>query len=247
MRKTVPIDEVKENPDNPRTISEHKFNQLVQSIKDFPEMLEKRPLVVDTDGVVLGGNMRLKAAKAAGLTEITVDSAEGWSEKQKREFIIKDNVGFGEWDWDNLADNWELEELKAWGLDVTAIDDGESGEDDKYTKKINSPVYEPMNEKPSVDELYDAGKTNKLITEINAADIDPEEKQFLIAAARRHVVFDYQKIADYYAHSSPEVQELMENSALVIIDFDKAIEQGYIQLTQNITNFYVEEHGDEEQ
>jgi hypothetical protein len=118
MKKLVNIAKVKENPSNPRFIKDSKFKKLVQSIKAFPEMLEKRPIVVDEDMVVLGGNMRLKACKSAGLFEVWVDMAEGWSQEQKDEFIIKDNVGFGEWDWDILANEWDVEALDDWGLDL---------------------------------------------------------------------------------------------------------------------------------
>ena len=118
MRKKVKIKDIIPNKENPRFISDNKFEKLVQSIKDFPEMLEKRPLVVDEDMVVLGGNMRLKALQKAGLKEITIDIAEGWTEEQKKQFIIKDNVGFGQWDWDVLANTYDLEELNSWGLDL---------------------------------------------------------------------------------------------------------------------------------
>lgn len=111
------ISEIKPNPNNPRLIKDEKFKKLVQSIKDFPEMLEKRPIVVNQDMVVLGGNMRLKACKEAGLKEVPVMVAD-WTEEQQREFIIKDNVGFGEWDWDLIANEWDTEELDKWGLDV---------------------------------------------------------------------------------------------------------------------------------
>lgn len=114
----VNIDKVKENPNNPRFIKDVKFKKLVQSIKDFPEMLEKRPIVVDEDYVVLGGNMRLKACKEAGLKEIAIDIAKGWTEDQKKEFIIKDNSSFGEWDWDILANEWDHNQLNEWGIDL---------------------------------------------------------------------------------------------------------------------------------
>jgi hypothetical protein len=117
MKQKVNIASVKENPDNPRFIKDSKFKKLVKSIKAFPEMLEKRPIVVDENMVVLGGNMRLKACKSAGLFEVWIDIAEGWTEEQKREFIVKDNVGFGEWDWDILANEWDVQQLEEWGLD----------------------------------------------------------------------------------------------------------------------------------
>jgi hypothetical protein len=120
--KLVKISEVKPNPKNPRIIKDVKFNKLVTSIKEFPDMLNKRPLIVftDTDGkyVVLGGNMRLKACKEIGLKEIPIIVADEWTEEQKNEFLIKDNVGFGEWDWDSLANEWDAEKLDDWGLDL---------------------------------------------------------------------------------------------------------------------------------
>ena len=127
----IEISKIKPNTDNPRTISKDKFPKLVQSIKDFPDMLEKRPLVVDEDFVVLGGNMRLKALQQLGHKEATVIVAKGWTEEQKREFIIKDNVGFGDWDWDILANEWSDEPLTDWGLDVWEPDlDPQTGNTD---------------------------------------------------------------------------------------------------------------------
>ena len=120
------IAEIKSNPKNPRVIKDEKFAKLVQSLKDFPEMLEKRPLVcfTDTDGklVVLGGNMRLKAAKEIGLKELPVIIADDWTEEQKAQFLIKDNVGFGEWNWDELQSDWDVEQLADWGLDTPGFD-----------------------------------------------------------------------------------------------------------------------------
>jgi ParB-like chromosome segregation protein Spo0J len=117
MIKKVKITEVIANPNNPRLIKDDKFKKLVKSIQDFPDMLNVRPIVVNKDMVVLGGNMRLKAIKEAGLKEINVDIVD-WNEQQQKEFIVKDNVGYGEWDWDDLANNWDAEELTDWGLDI---------------------------------------------------------------------------------------------------------------------------------
>jgi DNA modification methylase len=120
--KLVKISEVKPNPKNPRIITDGKFQKLVKSIQEFPDMLNKRPLIVFTDVddkyVVLGGNMRLKACKEIGLKEIPIIVADEWTEEQKNEFLIKDNVGFGEWDWDSLANEWDVEKLDDWGLDL---------------------------------------------------------------------------------------------------------------------------------
>jgi hypothetical protein len=114
----VKITAVKNNPSNPRLIKDDKFKKLVKSIQDFPQMLELRPIVVDENNIVLGGNMRLKACKEAGLKEVYIVKAENLTEEQKQEFIVKDNVGFGEWDWDILANEWDTDKLNEWGLDV---------------------------------------------------------------------------------------------------------------------------------
>ena len=114
----VKIGKIKNNPNNPRLIKDDKFKKLVKSIKEFPEMLEIRPIVVDKDNIVLGGNMRLRACQEAGLKEVHIIQADKLTEKQQREFIIKDNVGFGEWDWDEIANNFETPELEDWGLDL---------------------------------------------------------------------------------------------------------------------------------
>ncbi len=113
----VKISEVRSNENNPRFIKDHKFKKLVTSIKEFPEMLKLRPIVVNNEMVVLGGNMRLKACKEAGLKEVWILKAEELTEAQQREFIVKDNVGFGEWDWDLLANEWNSVQLESWGLD----------------------------------------------------------------------------------------------------------------------------------
>jgi ParB-like chromosome segregation protein Spo0J len=129
--KKVKISEVKLNPNNPRLIKDDKFKKLVQSIKDFPEMLNIRPIVVNQDMIILGGNMRYKACKEAGLKEVPIIVADELSEKQQREFLIKDNVSGGEWDWEVLANEWDNEQLESWGMDLP-ID----LEDIKQTKDI---------------------------------------------------------------------------------------------------------------
>jgi DNA modification methylase len=124
---------IKPNEENPRFITDAKFKKLVKSIKDFPEMLEARPLVIDEDNVVLGGNMRLKALRSAGVFEIPVKRVEGWTAEQKKEFIIKDNLGYGEWDWELVANGWDAEQLEDWGLDIPSFEiepEAEAVEDD---------------------------------------------------------------------------------------------------------------------
>ena len=116
------INEIKPNPSNPRIIKDDKFKKLVKSIQDFPQMLELRPIVIDENNIVLGGNMRLKACIEAGLTDVPVKQAKELTEEQKKEFIVKDNVGYGEWDWDDLANNWDEQLLTEWGLDIPNFD-----------------------------------------------------------------------------------------------------------------------------
>jgi DNA modification methylase len=122
MIQNVAINTVKANPNNPRIIKDDKFAKLVKSINEFPQMLNLRPIVVNDDMVVLGGNMRLKACKEAGLKEIPIIKASELTEQQQKEFIVKDNVGYGEWDWNDLANNWDAEQLQDWGLDIPGFD-----------------------------------------------------------------------------------------------------------------------------
>jgi ParB-like chromosome segregation protein Spo0J len=163
--KLVKISEVKPNPKNPRIIKDVKFNKLVTSIKEFPDMLNKRPLIVFTDVdnkyVVLGGNMRLKACKEIGLKEIPIIIADEWTEEQKNEFLIKDNVGFGEWDWDSLANEWDVDKLDDWGLDVPIFKD-----DETELKDLSSTIDNLYRiEIVCKDEEHQENTYNKLIEE----------------------------------------------------------------------------------
>ena len=138
------ISNLKSNPKNPRLIKDDKFKKLVQSIKDFPEMMEKRPIVcvTDSDGKLypLGGNMRLKAIIEIGYKEIPdnwIQLADEWTEEQRNEFIIKDNVGFGEWDWDIIANEWDSDQLKDWGMDLPSFDYNDDFENIKSNSERN--------------------------------------------------------------------------------------------------------------
>lgn len=150
----VSISEVKPNPNNPRIIKDDKFAKLVQSIKDFPKMLEIRPIVVNADMIVLGGNMRLKACKEAGLKKVHIIKAEDLTEEQQREFIIKDNVSGGEWDWSMLANEWDAEDLDKWGLDVPIFDSEPNG-DDLIGEEKNKPASMKITFK-TVEQLQEA-------------------------------------------------------------------------------------------
>lgn len=151
----MPLSAIKANPNNPRLIKDDKFHKLVKSIKEFPEMLNLRPIVINSDSIVLGGNMRLKACKEAGLKEVPVILADDLSEEQQRQFIIKDNVGYGEWDWDDLANNWNTEELTNWGLDIpnfNSVQDYSDKNEEINLNDLSSPLTITL--KYTEDEYY---------------------------------------------------------------------------------------------
>lgn len=155
--EVVKISNVKANPNNPRLIKDDKFKKLVQSIKDFPKMLELRPIVVNDDMVVLGGNMRLKACKEVGLKEVPIIKASELTEDQQREFIVKDNVGFGEWDWDMIANEWDIEQLTEWGLDLPKdMEVRLGGDDDDLSNnlEINFRIEVVLSDEKSQELLY---------------------------------------------------------------------------------------------
>lgn len=142
----VPIANVKLNPNNPRTIKKIKFDKLVKSIKDFPRMLEIRPIVVDEDMVVLGGNMRLQALREAGYEQVPIIRANGLTEEQKREFVVKDNISYGDWDWDMLANDFDALELDMYGMDLDpklfqVDEDDESASEATSTKFNDYTIY----------------------------------------------------------------------------------------------------------
>jgi hypothetical protein len=144
------INEIKPNPNNPRIIKDDKFKKLVKSIQDFPQMLELRPIVIDENNIVLGGNMRLKACIEAGLKDVPVKQAKELTEDQKKEFIVKDNVGYGDWDWDDLANNWDEQLLTEWGLDIPNFDSG---------------GFADQNKELSLDDVSDSMTINLKFTE----------------------------------------------------------------------------------
>lgn len=158
------LSEIKANPNNPRVIRDDKFEKLKNSIESFPQMLALRPIVVDTDGIILGGNMRLRALQDLGYKEIPdewVKRADELTEEQKREFIIKDNVGFGQWEWDMLANEWDSEQLSEWGLDMP---DWAGDEPD-----IDDLIGEDKNKPPTMKITFESPE------QLQAAEIDIQE------------------------------------------------------------------------
>lgn len=226
----VKISDIKSNPNNPRLIKDDKFKKLVQSIKDFPEMLEIRPIVVNDNMIVLGGNMRLKACKEAGLKEVHIIKASSLTQEQQKEFIIKDNVSGGEWDWDILANEWNSEQLEAWGLDLPITKD--LNEQDLFDIEI--PFYTPSAIVPDVNELANLDKTKLLIDKINLLEVDDELKEVLKARASFFTDFNFQKIADYYSSQDKKIQDVFKDLGLVILAPKEALERGFVELSESV-------------
>ena len=162
----VNIQQIRNNENNPRIIKDYKFKQLVKSIKEFPEMLKLRPIVVNSEMVVLGGNMRLKACKEAGLNEVWILKADELTEQQQREFIVKDNVGFGEWDWDILANEWDNQQLEDWGLDLLPFEEEEVLE----AKEDDFDTTPPEIAKTVLGDLYEIGEHRLLCGDSTDSD-----------------------------------------------------------------------------
>jgi hypothetical protein len=214
--KKVKISEIKTNPKNPRLIKNDKFRKLVKSIKEFPQMLELRPIVVDENNIVLGGNMRLKACIEVGLKEIYIVQAAELTEDQKDEFIVKDNVGFGEWDWDLLANEWNTEKLDEWGLDLPV----NSATEDLSNVQFEDVYYIPE-EKPNISliDCVDLTKFNQKIKLINDSKLNEEQKNILTLFAYRFIKIDFENVANYYFFNANEDEKnVIERLRLVLCD-----------------------------
>ena len=229
------LSEIKANPNNPRIIKDDKFRKLCNSIKEFPKMMALRPMVINTDNVVLGGNMRLKALKELGYKEVPdewVKRAEDLTEDEARRFIIADNVGFGEHNWDMLANEWDVEELTEWGVDIPDLNKDEIDVNDLFNIEI--PFYEASEIAPSIEELANINEVKELINKINKLEIENELKEILKIRASFFADFNFQKIADYYHHSSDETKSIFESLGLVILAPKKALEMGFVEISENI-------------
>lgn len=183
----------------------------------------------------------------------TIVKADDLTEAQKKEFIIKDNVGFGDWDTNMLANEWNALPLDDWGLDFVGLNvemkteegEGDDDSDNNYERKIVAPIYEPQDGDVSLSDCYCTSKVDLLVSAIDEAEINEDIKCFLKVAAYRHAKFNYEKVADYYAKAPMEVQKLMEDSALVIVDMDKAIEDGFVKLSKDFLKQYGKEYGND--
>jgi DNA modification methylase len=212
----VKISEVKMNPNNPRLIKDDKFAKLVRSIKEFPKMLEIRPIVVNADMIVLGGNMRLKACKEAGLKEVTIIYADDLTEEEQKQFIIKDNVGFGEWDWEQLANEWDADNLEDWGLDIPDFEVKEelSAEEDDYE------VPDQVETDIVLGDLFEIGDHRLLCGDSTCSDtvaklMNGEKADLLFTDPPYNVSFN----------GRSGKFDVIENDDLETEDFDKFIEE----------------------
>lgn len=244
------IKELSKLDNNPRNISCEQLEILKESLLCNPDYFEARPLILSNRTgklVIIAGNQRYDACIMLGLKEVPTVLLTGLTEEREKEIVIRDNVNNGQWD-KELLKSWDIDHLADWGVEIDLnFNFFTEDEDSSYTKKIEAPVYEPKHdEQPKEHTLLDLGKCDELLREIDRSCIPDSVKEFLKTAATRHIVFNYGEIAEYYAHASKEVQELMERSALVIIDFKKAIDNGYTRLKNDIYEIMLEDTDDEE-
>ena len=219
---TLDINELTLTEKNPRTISKKDFAVLKKSIKDFPSMLEVREIVVDENNRVLGGHQRIKALQAQGKTKVKVKRVSGWTEEQKDEFLIKDNIANGAWDNDKLANEWDKTKLEEWGLPLKVASNG----DYKELLDVSIPYYTPAEKAPEVEELADLSEVEELNDMITKLKPEKGLEPILRARAAFFAEFDFQKIADYYAKADKDTQELMKRLGLVIVIPKEAYERG---------------------
>lgn len=256
------LGDLKKWPDNPRYSTKDDAAAIVESYEDFGQT---HLLLISPDNELYDGHQRLDSWLAKYGADFVVDvrvSSYRLSDRQRRKLVADLHIkATGQWNWDVLA-GWG-DDLKDWGFDkntlkewnndannlkeMLAASDGDGEQDgDNYSRKIEPPEYMITGVKPVLGQLFDKSKTEKLIRDIDAAPgIPDDEKDFLRIAAQRHTVLNFKMIAEYYAHAAPELQALMEDSALVIIDFQKAISLGFVELTQNIAALVSEEYGDD--
>ena len=258
-----PLDRLKPYSRNARTHSPEQVAQIAASIVEFGFT---NPILVDSNDGIIAGHGRLTAAQDLGLKTVPVVVLDHLSERQRKAYVIADNqlaLNAG-WDTDLLQAEVMALSLADFDLDLLGFDDdfiadlidpegidsnNENGliDENPYTNKTDIPPYEITGPKPELASIYDDAKTLKLIKEIDASNLTEDEKHLLRAAAYRHVVFNFQSIAEYYAHSNAQVQKLMEDSAMVIVDIGKAIEEGWAKLSNELDSAYEQDYQEDEE
>ena len=233
---------------NSRTHSDKQIAQIAASIKEFGW---RNPVLIDGDNGIIAGHGRVLAARKLNIEQIPTIDGSDMTDIQKRMYVIADNKLALNADWDDEILALELEELESLGADIELLGfddeelddlngDDEGDGDEPYTNKVEAPIYEPSENEPKIDELFDDTKTLDLITRIEQSSAPAKVKDFLKLAAHRHTVFNYKYIADYYSHADEGIQKLFEDSALVIIDFNRAVEEGYVKLAVGLFDKYSE-------
>lgn len=244
----VEVSKLVPDPHNARKHDARNIDAIAESLREHGQ---RKPVVAQKVGdtlVVRAGNGTLQAAKKLGWKRLAVLVVEE-DDREATRFALRDNRTAELAEWDDEALRKALQECAeseaeiaalGWNPDEFKVEEDQSASasstssDSPYTKKIKAPIYEPTGAKPSVEMLYDRGKADRLLAEVAAADLPEEVRSFLRFAAERHTVFNYKQIAEFYAHADEKTQGLMEASALVIIDFDKAIEHGFVSLTERL-------------
>lgn len=250
------MSELKFDPKNYR-IHGDKNKRLIQ--KSLVDCGAGRSILIDKEDCIIAGNgvyeqaqelgLKVRIIESDGTELIAIKRTDLKTEDARRKALaLADNYtnDTSVFDMEAVMDDFTPDELDLWefSIDVSSLDIGiesenkETSNNNIYTNKITTPEYLPKNEKPAISDLFNLEKFNELVSKIEISNINSEDKKFLICAASCHIVFNYEKIADYYAHSDKDVQELMEDSALVIIDFDSAMAKGFVKLSQVIDEQY---------
>lgn len=232
--------QIKGLPKNPRILKDDKFEKLKKSIHEDPEMLELREIIAyDNNGklVVICGNMRLRAMQDLGIKEAPTKILPPETPIEKlKAYVIKDNVSFGEHNWDMLANEWEYEKFVEWGLDIPMLNDKDEQQEIEDLFSIELPFYKPSEDLPNVNDLARTNTTKELNEKIDSLKIDDELKSILKIRASFFTDFNFQKIADYYAQQTDEVKEVFEDLGMVILAPKEALKRGFIDLKNEITD-----------
>lgn len=249
--ETIDITDISQDPANVRKHSRRNLDAIKASLRAFGQ---QKPIVVDDRNVILAGNGTYEAAKELGWSEIQIVRTQ-LTGTSAVAYAIADNRTAELAEWDDTALAEQLRALQSEEFDVEAA--GFTGEEidklieglgneilqessensssqNQYTQKIDAPIYTPKGERPSIDDLTDRSKEKELCEEINKSELSDDLRSFLLLAAKRHVVFNFRNIAEFYCHASAEVQHLMERSGLIIIDFNKAIQNGFVHLSERL-------------
>lgn len=227
----------------------HDENQIEQIMRSIDEYGFTNPILVDEHGGIIAGHGRLEASKRAKLELVPTITLAGLTEQQRRAYVIADNKIAINSRWDETLLAAELADLagEKYDTSLTGFDEKELAQlfeppRENYTRLIKAPHYEPTGDKPPVSKLCNKEKFEALMREIEAAEIPEDVRDFLHFAATRHIEFDFTACAEYYAHAPAEIQRLFEASALVIIDFDAAIENGFVKLSKALLELAGEDH-----